>query len=389
MKKTLIALSLAALSTAAVADVTLYGQIKAGVEVSKTKTKRAGVTTKNHTTTQIADFGSRIGFKGHEAIGNNLNAIWQVESKTSIAGTDSGWANRESFIGLEGNFGKFRAGNLNTQLDNMGQVDPWEYSNRALGLATFTRTAERVVSVRYDTPVFAGFSANVQFTPRDNQTKVRGAGNAASASANLTTGAVTSVAASNGDPTGRTNNLSDTAAYYAGLNYENAGFFAQYGLAYKNAASLSANGQKSLSALAQRVEAGYDANNLFVAAGYQYTNGWDSLNSYTAALHGDSSYNRATDRSTGIKTHELALTGAYRFGNVTPRLSYAHGFKPKAKSLSPEQRTALKYNQVILGADYDFSKRTTAFAQAGWLKVGGGQNKSDTVGGLVGLRHKF
>ena len=39
MKKTLIALSLAALSTAAVADVTLYGQIKAGVEVTKTKVK--------------------------------------------------------------------------------------------------------------------------------------------------------------------------------------------------------------------------------------------------------------------------------------------------------------------------------------------------------------
>ena len=208
MKKTLIALSLAALSTAAVADVTLYGQIKAGVEVTKTKVKNGpGNTTKSHTETEIADFGSRIGFKGHEAIGNNLNAIWQVESKTSVAGTDSGWANRESFIGLEGNFGKFRAGNLNTQLDNMGQVDPWEYNNQALGLKTFTRTAERVVSVRYDTPVFAGFSANVQFTPRDNQTD-----------------------------TGRTSDLSDTSAYYAGLNYENAGFFAQYGLAYKKSA---------------------------------------------------------------------------------------------------------------------------------------------------------
>ncbi len=78
MKKTLIALSLAALSTAAVADVTLYGQIKAGVEVTKTKVKNGpGNTTKSHTKTQIADFGSRIGFKGHEAIGNNLKAIYR------------------------------------------------------------------------------------------------------------------------------------------------------------------------------------------------------------------------------------------------------------------------------------------------------------------------
>ena len=361
MKKTLIALSLAALSTAAVADVTLYGQIKAGVEVSKTKTKVNGVTTKNHTTTQIADFGSRIGFKGHEAIGNNLNAIWQVESETSIAGTDSGWANRESFIGLEGNFGKFRAGNINTQLDNMGQVDPWEYDNQALGLKTFTRTAERVVSVRYDTPVFAGFSANVQFTPRDNQ-----------------------------KDTGRTAPLGDTSAYYAGLNYENAGFFAQYGLAYKKSAYYTTNAgvTSSKSGQAHRIEAGYDANNLFVAGGYQYTNGWDTLGSYQAALAGDSSYTKSVTENR-IKTHELALTGAYRFGNVTPRLSYAHGFKAKGEHLTEAERKSVKYHQVVLGADYDFSKRTTAFAQAGWLKAGSGDYKTDNVGGLVGLRHKF
>ena len=66
------------------------------------------------TATEIADYGSRIGFKGHEHLGNNLNAIWQVEQNTSIAGGNSGFANRESFIGLEGGFGKVRAGNLNT-----------------------------------------------------------------------------------------------------------------------------------------------------------------------------------------------------------------------------------------------------------------------------------
>ena len=42
MKKTLIALSLAALSTAAMADVTLYGTIKAGVETGQVKVKTNG-----------------------------------------------------------------------------------------------------------------------------------------------------------------------------------------------------------------------------------------------------------------------------------------------------------------------------------------------------------
>ena len=28
---------------------------------------------------------------------------------------------------------------------------------------------------------------------------------------------------------------------------------------------------------------------------------------------------------------EVGATAAYRFGNVTPRVSYAHGFKPKVR----------------------------------------------------------
>ena len=364
MKKTLIALTLAALPVAASADVILYGQIKAGVEVSQTKTKVNGVETKSDTGSEIADFGSRIGFKGHEHLGNNLNAIWQVENNVNVAGGGD-WAGRESFIGLEGNFGKIRAGKLETQLKSMDSLDPWEYSNNALGLGMFQRTGERIVSVKYDSPVWAGFSGNVQFTPRDNGTEVRGEG-------------VT---------TGRTDDASDTSRYYAGLNYENAGFFARYGFGYKKSAYVTANGE-SKSGQAHKVEGGYDANNLFVGLGYQYTNGWDSLNSYVAKL-ANADYDAAADTSNGVKAHEVATTAAYRFGNVVPRVSYAHGFKAKGNGLTDAERSATKYDQVVLGADYDFSKRTTALVSAGWLRAGGGDNKSETTAGMVGLRHKF
>ncbi len=364
MKKTLIALTLAALPVAASADVILYGQIKAGVEVSQTKTKVNGVETKSDTGSEIADFGSRIGFKGHEQLGNNLNAIWQVENNVNVAGGGD-WAGRESFIGLEGNFGKIRAGKLETQLKSMDSLDPWEYSNDALGLGMFQRTGERIVSVKYDSPVWAGFSGNVQFTPRDNGTEVRGEG-------------VT---------TGRTDDASDTSRYYAGLNYENAGFFARYGFGYKKSAYVTANGE-SKSGQAHKVEGGYDANNLFVGLGYQYTNGWDSLNSYVAKL-ANADYDAAADTSNGVKAHEVATTAAYRFGNVVPRVSYAHGFKAKGNGLTDAERSATKYDQVVLGADYDFSKRTTALVSAGWLRAGGGDNKSETTAGMVGLRHKF
>ena len=59
MKKTLIAVALATLSATSMADVILYGKIQGGVEVTKVKGKSG-------TTTQIVDYGSRIGFKGHE-----------------------------------------------------------------------------------------------------------------------------------------------------------------------------------------------------------------------------------------------------------------------------------------------------------------------------------
>ena len=377
MKKTLIALSLVALSGAASAEVILYGQAKAGVEVSQTKVTEAGDETKDHTATKIADYGSRIGFKGTEHLGSGLNAIWQVENSVSLAGGGD-WAGRDSFIGLEGGFGKVRAGKLSTSLKDMDAVDPWEYSNQALGLGMFTRTGERVTSVRYDSPVWAGFSFNAQMTPRDNGTAVRGEG-------------VT---------TGRNDAASDTSAYYAGLNYENAGLFAQYGVGYKKSAYIS-NSDDSKSGQAHQVQVGYDANNLFVAGGYQYTNGWDSLKSYNAALASvTDEYNASTgdyagtagrdgDKGPGLKTHELAVTGAYTFGNVTPRVSYAHGFKAKGAGLSESERKGTQYNQVVLGADYDFSKRTTAMVSAGWLKAGSGDNKTETVAGGVGLRHKF
>lgn len=359
MKKSLIALTLAALPVAAMADVTLYGQIKAGVEVNRVKVGSGNQAVKSHTETKIADFGSRIGFKGHEHIGNNLNAIWQVENKVSVAGGGS-WASRDSFIGLEGDFGKVRAGKLSTQLKDMGAVDPWEYNSANLGLAAFTRTGTREVSVRYDSPVFSGFSGNVQFTPRDNANADRS------------------------QPT--------KAQYFAGLNYENAGFFAQYGFGLKK--NNYVKDSKGKDGYVHRVEAGYDANNLFVAAGFQATKGWDTAASYSAALTGaevkdiEEALADANLPNVALKTQEVAVTGAYRLGNVTPRVSYAHGWDVK-DATNGNKGKGTKYDQVVVGADYDFSKRTTAMVSAGWLKVGKGDNKVQQTGGLVGLRHKF
>ena len=378
MKKSLIALTLAALPVAAMADVTLYGQVKAGVEVSKVKLGEKTATAlgkekSSKTATEIADLGSRIGFKGHEHLGNNLNAIWQVEQETSIAGNKSGWANRESFIGLEGGFGKVRAGNLNSTVkDSSDNVDQWESNNGALGLSVFTRVDERAVSVRYDSPVFSGFSASVQYTPRDNA-----------------------------NPSDKyTHNDAAQDTYYAGLNYENSGFFGQYAGGFRKNSVGTKDGN------VQRLVAGYDANNLFVSVAGQYAKNWETLGDYAQAQsNGVVTKEMRKDKTSpvnasnvvfgtdaildgkGVKTIEVAATAAYRAGNVTPRVSYAHGFKAKVDG---EKLKGTQYDQVIVGADYDFSKRTTALVSAGWLRgAESGPHKVETISGLVGLRHKF
>ena len=375
MKKSLIALTLAALPVAAMADVTLYGQIKAGVEVSKVKlgeqtAAKLGHEKSSKTATEIADFGSRIGFKGHEHLGNNLNAIWQVEQNTSIAGGDKEWASRESFIGLEGGFGKVRAGKLNSTVKNTSDnVDQWESSNGALNMSVFTRVDERAVSVRYDSPVFSGFSASVQYTPRDNA-----------------------------NPSDKyTHNDATRDTYYAGLNYENSGFFGQYAGGFRKNAVSEKDGH------VHRLVGGYDANNLFVSVAGQYAKNWETLGDYaeaqsngvvTSAMRaaGTNASNvvfgtAAALDSRPTETIEVAATAAYRAGNVTPRVSYAHGFKAKVDG---KKLKGTQYDQVIVGADYDFSKRTTALVSAGWLRgAESGPHKVETISGLVGLRHKF
>ena len=375
MKKSLIALTLAALPVAAMADVTLYGQIKAGVEISKVKlgeqtAAKLGHEKSSKTATEIADFGSRIGFKGHEHLGNNLNAIWQVEQNTSIAGGDKEWASRESFIGLEGGFGKVRAGKLDSTVkDSSDNVDQWESSNGALNMSVFTRVDERAVSVRYDSPVFSGFSASVQYTPRDNA-----------------------------NPSDKyTHNDATRDTYYAGLNYENSGFFGQYAGGFRKNAVSEKDGH------VHRLVGGYDANNLFVSVAGQYAKNWETLGDYaqaqsngvvTSAMRaaGTNASNVVFGTAAGLdsrpaETIEVAATAAYRAGNVTPRVSYAHGFKAKVDG---EKLKGTQYDQVIVGADYDFSKRTTALVSAGWLRgAESGPHKVETISGLVGLRHKF
>lgn len=360
MRKKLTALVLFALPLAAVADVSLYGEIKAGVEGRNIQlqlteplqniqqpqvTKR-----KSRIRTKISDFGSFIGFKGSEDLGEGLKAVWQLEQDVSVAGGGATrWGNRESFVGLAGEFGTLRAGRVANQFDDASKaIDPWDSNNVvASQLGIFKRHDDMPVSVRYDSPEFSGFSGSVQFVP-----------------------------AVVGKP--------GSDVYYAGLNYKNGGFAGNYAFKY-----------------AKHANVGRDAFELFLlGSGSDEAKGTDPLKNHQVhrltggyeegglnlALAAQLDLSENADK-TKNSTTEIAATASYRFGNAVPRISYAHGFDFIERGKKGENTS---YDQIIAGVDYDFSKRTSAIVSGAWLKRNTGiGNYTQINAASVGLRHKF
>ena len=110
MQKKIIALAIAGLaSTAAFAqsNVTIYGVADATFDSIKT----TGSVEPRHN--RISTNSSLIGFKGSEALGNGLTAVFQFEGSVGFDGASAfGGANRDSYVGVAGGFGTIVAGNL-------------------------------------------------------------------------------------------------------------------------------------------------------------------------------------------------------------------------------------------------------------------------------------
>lgn len=394
MRKKLTALVLSALPLAAVADVSLYGEIKAGVEgrnIQAQLTEQPQVTkgvqgnqvkvtkAKSRIRTKISDFGSFIGFKGSEDLGEGLKAVWQLEQDVSVAGGGATqWGNRESFIGLAGEFGTLRAGRVANQFDDASQaIDPWDSNNDvASQLGIFKRHDDMPVSVRYDSPDFSGFSGSVQFVPIQNS---KSAYTPAPAHVVVNNKVATHVPAVVGKP--------GSDVYYAGLNYKNGGFAGNYAFKYARHANVGRNAFELFligSATSDQAKGTDPLKNHQV---HRLTGGYEE-GGLNLALAAQLDLSENGDKAkTKNSTTEIAATASYRFGNAVPRISYAHGFDLIERGKKGENTS---YDQIIAGVDYDFSKRTSAIVSGAWLKRNTGiGNYTQINAASVGLRHKF
>ena len=164
MNKSLIALAVAGVfaSSAAMADVSIYGQANVSYDVIKNDV--------NRDSSGVGSNASRIGFKGSEDLGGGLSAIWQIENQIAIGagqggtdspGSDSRLAFRDTFAGLKfDQAGTVRLGRFDTPYKlstrNMDMFQNTIADNRSLmGIGHDVRTNN---TVGFNTLNYSGFS---------------------------------------------------------------------------------------------------------------------------------------------------------------------------------------------------------------------------------------
>lgn len=148
MKKSLLALAVlasAAGAANAASSVTMYGRMDVGYESAhhdgKSVTQDNGVANTNM---------SRFGIKGQEDLGNGLAATFKLEGHFN--GDTGSYAkdmfDRESTVGLKGNFGSVRFGRATAALEN--GLGDFVIGERALGFSNYASATRHSNSAFYD-----------------------------------------------------------------------------------------------------------------------------------------------------------------------------------------------------------------------------------------------
>ncbi len=368
MKKNVVLL-LAAFPVVVLAqsNVTLYGDIELAILGSKTFNNAGEM----KTVSRVDDTGSLFGVRGTEALGNGMSAIWQIESYLTTDGTDinggsrsNQLASRDTFVGLQGNWGKVRLGRLSSYLNSdMETLDTWQYTwlTGTNGLGIMIRHDGRHnSSVRYDSPSLAGFDFSLLYSADEQRI--------------------------NGD---------NKFTWGAGLGYTAAHCFIKGGIVQFE----EQNGNGDKAGNFWRVEGGYQ-DKLSVIGAYQQT----KLYGEAATGGTDNIWMRPTGNASGylgasgiafgdndkLETREAIFTVSYQWGNFVPRASFAWGDDAE---LNGRDLKDSGYKQFIVGVDYNLSKRTLIYTSYGQIDYDGtaftdGQNDKE-YSIAVGMRHLF
>ncbi|HSD54570.1 MAG TPA: porin, partial [Burkholderiales bacterium] len=142
---------------------------------------------------RVFDNGSRVGLRGTEDLGNNLKAIFQIETGVNIdSGSQNGqngtsnastgfWASRDSFVGLDSSWGRLTFGRqstfwvngVNAQFSSnyINTEIPWTNGTQLgrVSSGTTGSIARYSNNVQYITPTFAGMNLTVSYSPNNQE----------------------------------------------------------------------------------------------------------------------------------------------------------------------------------------------------------------------------
>ncbi|MFT3955105.1 MAG: porin [Piscinibacter sp.] len=171
MKRSLFLAALATLASGtalAQSSVTVYGRLNVTVERQKDG---------DTSITALQNNASRIGFKGTEDLGGGLKASFLLEHgfnpDTGTQSQTGFWA-RESWVGLEGGFGKVRLGNMGPTAAYFATADYISMHNHDTGTSSdafYPYTGDVRNTIAYTSPTVAGFTGEAQLGLAENTYK--------------------------------------------------------------------------------------------------------------------------------------------------------------------------------------------------------------------------
>ena len=168
MKKTLIALAAVAVSSAAMAQVTVSGVLDVQA-VNSTKTKAIEKDKANSTeaTTNTAAPGnngwstSQVAITVVEDLGNGLKATANIN--TGVGGGTATFAGRDRSLSLSGGFGTVRIGNFGPAADGSGNFYAATSNTAGSGDSLTSANHGRRVAMQYTTPNMDGLTGAVTY----------------------------------------------------------------------------------------------------------------------------------------------------------------------------------------------------------------------------------
>ena len=380
--KTLVASAVLAMSAtvaqAADSSVTLYGVIDAGFQVS-TQSLANGYSTSNVGIASGVQQGNRFGIKGSEDLGNGLRATFTLESGFNLGNGASQQGGtlfgRQSWVGLESDkLGYARLGKqYNFATDYVGAIDPFllGFGQANIG-ATFgaANTTRYNNMIKYQSPTYSGFTAGVGYSFASGLSTVY-ADNGAVAAANTYNYATNN----------NTRVLTVGGKYASGPLTVVASYDVMYG-ADNVVGSNAANPKQWIFGGA------YDFTVVKVAAAYSQTrNGW--INGQ-ASVDPTFSTNAYGGGAGGVLFDTNFGANSYMLGATVP-VTGAQKVFASYQYATPITSLANATNLSIysVGYQYDFSKRTNAYAYASQAQNYAFLDGAKSTVYGVGLRHQF